>query len=97
MWRISVPQTTEPLLAAWPQLIEWQGAQRWLWAPVAAAGEVRAAAHAAGGHAQLWRAPATGEGGVRRTEAPAPALSAVMRRLREAFDPHGIFAAPELF
>lgn len=97
LWRISVPQTAAPLLAAWPQLIEWQGAQRWLWAPVAAAAEIRAAARAAGGHAQLFRAPASGDGGVARADTPSPALQAVMRRLREAFDPHGIFQAPTLF
>ncbi len=97
LWRVSVPQTAQPLLAAWPQLIEWQGAQRWLWAPVDAADPVRAAARAAGGHAQLFRAPASGDGGVPRADTPAPALQAVMRRLREAFDPHGIFQAPALF
>jgi len=97
LWRISVPQTTEPLLGAWPQLIEWQGGQRWLWAPLAAAAQIRAAARGAGGHAQLWREPGSGAGGVPRTDAPAPALAALMRRLREAFDPHGVFAAPELF
>ena len=97
LWRVSLPQTADALLAAWPQLIEWQGAQRWLWAPLAAAGEIRAAARAAGGHAQLLRAPAAGEGGVARADAPAPAMAALMRRLREAFDPHGVFAAPEFF
>jgi glycolate oxidase FAD binding subunit len=97
LWRVSVPQTAAPLLAAWPQLIEWHGAQRWLWAPVGAAGEIRAAARAVGGHAQLFRAPATGAPGVRRFDEPAPALRTVMQRLREAFDPHGVFAGPDLF
>jgi len=97
LWRVSVPQTAAPLLAEWPQLIEWQGAQRWLWAPVAAVDAIRTATRAAGGHAQLFRAPASGDGGVPRADSPAPALRAVMRRLREAFDPHGVFAAPTLF
>ena len=97
LWRVSVPQTAEPLLAAWPQLIEWQGAQRWLWAPADAADAIRTAARAAGGHAHLFRAPAVGDGGVPRADAPSPALGAVMQRLREAFDPHGIFQAPALF
>ncbi|WP_291017872.1 glycolate oxidase subunit GlcE [Hydrogenophaga sp.] len=97
LWRVSVPQTAAPLLGEWPQLIEWQGAQRWLWAPVAAAEAIRTAARVAGGHAQLFRAPLSGDGGVPRADAPSPALRAVMRRLREAFDPHGIFQAPDLF
>ncbi len=96
LWRVSVPQTAAPLLGAWPQLIEWHGAQRWLWAPVAAEREIRAAARAAGGHAQLFRQPAQGAAGVRRFDAPTPALRQVMQRLREAFDPHGVFAGPEL-
>src|SRR5690606_18875225 len=40
LWRVSVPQTAAPLLTAWPHLIEWHGAQRWLWAPVAAEREI---------------------------------------------------------
>ncbi len=97
LWRVSVPQTAAPLLAAWPQLIEWHGAQRWLWAPAAAEREIRAAAHAVGGHAQLFRQPATGAAGVRRFDEPAPALRQLMQRLRDAFDPQGVFAGPELF
>jgi glycolate oxidase FAD binding subunit len=97
LWRVSVPQTAAPLLDEWPQLIEWQGAQRWLWAPVAAVDAIRTAARVAGGHAQLFRAPASGDAGVPRADAPSPALRAVMRRLREAFDPHGVFQAPALF
>src|SRR5690606_4038704 len=72
LWRVSLPQTAAPLLAAWPQLIEWQGAQRWLWAPVAAAEQIRRAAREAGGHAQLFRAPATGDAGVPRADSPGP-------------------------
>ncbi|MBL0943865.1 MAG: glycolate oxidase subunit GlcE [Hydrogenophaga sp.] len=97
LWRVSVPQTTGPLLAAWPQLIEWQGAQRWLWAPPEAEREIRDAARAAGGHAQLFRQPATGAAGVRRFDTPAPALQTVMQRLRSAFDPHGVFCGPAVF
>ncbi|AOS81395.1 MULTISPECIES: glycolate oxidase subunit GlcE [Hydrogenophaga] len=97
LWRVSVPQTAAPLLAEWPQLIEWQGAQRWLWAPVVAVEAIRTAARGAGGHAQLFRAPASGDAGEPRADVPSPALRAVMRRLREAFDPHGVFQAPALF
>ncbi|MBX3609015.1 MAG: glycolate oxidase subunit GlcE [Hydrogenophaga sp.] len=97
LWRLSLPQTSAPLLPAWPQLIEWHGAQRWLWAPLSAADEIRAAVRSAGGHAQLFRAPAAGAGGVRRFDVPEPAVATIMRHLREAFDPHGVFVGPDLF
>lgn len=97
LWRVSVPPTASPLLAAWPQLIEWHGGQRWLWAPVGAASEIRGAARAAGGHAQLFCQPATGAGDTRRFDTPAPALQTVMQRLRSAFDPHGVFCGPAVF
>lgn len=97
LWRLSVPQTARPLLPEHAQLIEWHGAQRWLWAPVASAAHIRAAVHAVGGHAQLFRAPPASDGGVRRFDTPSPALAVIMQRLRAAFDPQGVFAGPTLF
>lgn len=92
LWRVSVPQTAPVLDLPGPVLVEWQGAQRWLWAPNAAGDAIRAAARAAGGHAQLFRAPASGAAGVVRTEPVAPALATITRRLCAAFDPDGLFA-----
>jgi len=91
LWRLSVPQTAPMLELPYPQLVEWQGAQRWLWAPASAAPALRAAAAAVQGHATLFRPGADGAPGVRRFDAESPALQAITRRLREAFDPHGIF------
>lgn len=91
LWRLSVPPTAPVLDLPWAPLVEWHGAQRWLWAPAAAAGEIRAACAAVGGHATLFRAGADGASGVPRFPAPDPAVAAITRRLREAFDPHGIF------
>jgi glycolate oxidase FAD binding subunit len=91
LWRLSLPQTAPVLDLPHAQLIEWQGAQRWLWAPAAAAAPIRAAAAAVQGHATLFRAPADGAPGVRRFDAESPVLQTITRRLREAFDPHGIF------
>lgn len=91
LWRLSLPQTAPVLDLPFAQLIEWQGAQRWLWAPVSAAAQLRAAAAAMQGHATLFRAGADGAPGVRRFDAESPALQAITKRLREAFDPHGIF------
>ena len=91
LWRRSLPQTAPVLDLPFAPLIEWQGAQRWLWAPAAAASQIRAAAAAVQGHASLFRAGADGAPGVRRFDAESPALQAIATRLREAFDPHGIF------
>jgi glycolate oxidase FAD binding subunit len=73
-------------------LVEWQGAQRWCWAPLDQAAAIRATARAAGGHASLFRAPATGAAGVAREDAAEPAIAAIQARLRAEFDPAGIFS-----
>jgi glycolate oxidase FAD binding subunit len=91
LWRLSLPQTALVLDLPFAQLIEWQGAQRWLWAPASAAGQIRTATAAVQGHATLFRAGADGAPGVRRFDAESPALQAITKRLREAFDPLGIF------
>lgn len=91
LWRLSLPQTAPVLELPFAQLIEWQGAQRWLWAPALAATPIRAAAARMQGHATLFRAGADGAPGVRRFDAESPALQAISKRLREAFDPLGIF------
>ncbi len=91
LWRLSLPQTAPVLELPFAQLIEWQGAQRWCWAPPSAAEQIRAAAAAVQGHATLFRAGADGAPGVRRFDAESPALQAITKRLREAFDPQGLF------
>lgn len=91
LWRLSLSQTAPVLDLPFAQLIEWQGAQRWLWAPASAAAQIRAAAAKVQGHATLFRAGADGAPGVRRFDAESPALQAISKRLREAFDPLGIF------
>jgi glycolate oxidase FAD binding subunit len=91
LWRLSLPQTAPVLDLPFSQLIEWQGAQRWLWAPASAAAQIRSATAAVQGHATLFRAGADGAPGVRRFDAQSAAIDTITRRLREAFDPHGIF------
>ena len=91
LWRLSVPQTAPVLTLPYAQLIEWQGAQRWLWAPASAAAELRAVAASVGGHATLFRASAQGAAGVPRLDASTPAIDTITRRLRQEFDPAGIF------
>lgn len=91
LWRLSVPQTAPVLPLPYAQLVEWQGAQRWLWAPASAAPEIRAAAAAARGHATLFRADTASAPGVPRFDRQSPAIDTITQRLRAEFDPAGIF------
>ncbi|MBT9554289.1 MAG: glycolate oxidase subunit GlcE [Hydrogenophaga sp.] len=91
LWRLSVPQTAPVLKLPYAQLIEWQGAQRWLWAPASAATEIRRAAAAVNGHATLFRAGADGAPGVPRFDRQSEVIDTITRRLRAEFDPAGIF------
>jgi len=91
LWRLSVLQTAPVLALPYAPLIEWQGAQRWLWAPASAAAEIRSAAAAVNGHATLFRAGADGAPGVPRFDRQSPTLAAITQRLRAEFDPAGIF------
>jgi FAD/FMN-containing dehydrogenase len=93
LWRVSVADTTPPLPLAGEQLIEWGGALRWLRSDVPAA-EVRAAAAAAGGHATLFRAADKSCGAFTALSAP---LLAIHRRLKQSFDPAGIFNPGRLY
>lgn len=87
LWRLSLPPAGDVGSLSGTWLIDWGGAQRWLRAPVAGPDEVFAAAQAAGGHARLFRGanPAA-----MRCAPLAPALAALHRRVKAAFDPAGI-------
>jgi glycolate oxidase FAD binding subunit len=87
LWRLSVPATTAPLDLSGAQLIEWGGAQRWL-RTTAPAAKVRAMAAAAGGHATLFRG---GDKAAGVFQPLAPAVAAIHRNLKTAFDPAGVF------
>lgn len=95
LWRLSVPDTA-PVFALPPgvsdPLVEWHGALRWVQAPADAGPALRTAAAAVGGSATLFRASGVGgEGAAGALEPASPALAAVESRLRQAFDPAGIF------
>jgi glycolate dehydrogenase FAD-binding subunit len=86
LWRLSVPQTAEPIVTREPQLMEWGGGVRWL------SGEhdmltLRSTAEHLGGHATLFRG---GDRAVGVFHPLKPALMKIHRRLKEAFDPAGI-------
>ena len=87
LWRLSLASTAAPLGIEGQWLYEWGGAQRWLLghADVRA---VRSLAQAHGGHATLYR----GDPDREQVFHPLPAgLMNLHRRLKQAFDPHGIF------
>ncbi len=85
LWRLSVPPTTAPLNLG-PTLIEWRGAQRWIWS-TAASTEIRAKVQGAGGHGTAFRHDALTDAFHPLT----PALAQIHQRLKKEFDPTGIF------
>ncbi|HEX3895727.1 MAG TPA: glycolate oxidase subunit GlcE [Rudaea sp.] len=85
LWRLSLPSTAA-FDAAGVTLIEWAGAQRWL-ASDASADDIRAKAADVGGTAAFWR----GERATTMFHPLADANLALHRRLKQQFDPNGIF------
>ena len=93
LWRLSVPSSAAPLELGSEQLIEWGGALRWL-RSTRTATEIRARAHALGGHATLYR------GGDRTRDifTPlAPGIAAIHERLCAQFDPQAIFDSGRMY
>ena len=87
LWRLSVKPSTPMLALDGDQLIDWGGAQRWLISEVPEQ-TIRAVSAEAGGHAILFR------GGDRNGEVFHPLPSALMtihQRLKNTFDPGGVF------
>lgn len=98
LWRLSVPQTTPALNLPWPQLIEWHGGQRWLWAPMDARARLRELTAAVGGFATLFIAnEADGISAGCRFSPLTGAALAVHRRLKAEFDPAGILNPGRLY
>ncbi len=98
LWRLSVPQTTPVLDLPWPQLIEWHGGQRWLWALPDALARLREVAAEAGGFATLFKADTKVDisaGG--RFHPQNAATLAIHQRLKTEFDPVGIFNPGRLY
>ena len=93
LWRVSVPSTAAPLSIDEPQLIEWNGALRWLRAhhPVE---RVRECAMQAGGHATLFRG---GDRSIGAFTPLTPPLALIHRRLKAQFDPADIFNRGRLY
>ncbi|MGV1046427.1 glycolate oxidase subunit GlcE [Limnohabitans sp.] len=99
LWRLSLPQTAPvldlPGLDHPAEYIEWQGAQRWLWAPASAAVPLRELAQSVGGHATLFRASAAHAevDKIAGVNTPLDAVQArIQQQLQQQFDPKGVFA-----
>jgi glycolate oxidase FAD binding subunit len=99
LWRLSLPQTAPVLDLPFATYIEWQGAQRWVWAPASAAVALRELAQSVGGHATLFRASAA-HAEVDKAAGVNTPLAAVQQRvqqqLQKQFDPKGVFATGRL-
>jgi glycolate oxidase FAD binding subunit len=99
LWRLSVPQTAPVLDVPYAQYIEWQGAQRWLWAPATAAAPLRELAQSVGGHATLFCASTTHAGldKIAGVNTPLGAVQdRIQQQLQKQFDPKGVFATGRL-
>ncbi|HLA74749.1 MAG TPA: glycolate oxidase subunit GlcE [Gammaproteobacteria bacterium] len=95
LWRLSLPPATPPLALPGQWFIDWGGAQRWLRNPLPAE-VIRATAARLGGHTMLFKRD--------ETDAPheifqplPPPLASIHRRLKAAFDPHGILNPGRLY
>jgi glycolate oxidase FAD binding subunit len=88
LWRMSVPSHASAIILRGEQLIEWGGSQRWLKVDEADADSIRRTVAASGGHATLFRG---GDKGVGVFHPLAPAIAKIHERLKQSFDPAGIF------
>lgn len=92
LWRLSLASDAPQPELSGKWLYEWGGAQRWLISE-APATAIREAASSAGGHATLYR-----NGPREQVFQPLPAsLLRIHQRLKQAFDPHGLFNPGRLY
>ena len=99
LWRLSVPQTAPVLDLPYATYIEWQGAQRWLWAPATAAVSLRELAQSVGGHATVFRASAARAAADKTVGVNTPlepVQQRIQQQLQKQFDPKGVFATGRL-
>lgn len=93
LWRLSVPPATPPLNLPGQWIMDWGGAQRWLKNPLPAE-VIRETVGRLGGHATLFRnGPRNGQ----IFHPLPPALLTLHKRLKSAFDPHGILNRGRLY
>jgi glycolate oxidase FAD binding subunit len=93
LWRLALPSACAPLGLLGRELVEWNGALRWLRSTEDAA-KIREAARRAKGHATLFRAADKRAGCFTPLE---PVLARLHRELKSVFDPAGIFNPGRLY
>jgi glycolate oxidase FAD binding subunit len=102
VWRISCPPTEGPAIMArirahcpaTRNFYDWSGGLIWLALPASTDADhtiVRGAIGASGGHATLVRAPQTVRATVPVFHPQSAALAALAARVKESFDPKGLF------
>lgn len=102
VWKISCPPTEGPAIVARVRVerraaeafYDWSGGMIWLALPASADADhvlVRNAIGASGGHATLIRAPEAVRAAVPVFQPQSPALAALSARVKESFDPKGLF------
>jgi glycolate oxidase FAD binding subunit len=102
VWRLSCPPTEGPAILARIRaqrpavkaFYDWSGGLIWLALPPTADADhqlVRAALGATGGHATLIRASVATRASVPVLQPQSPALEALAARVKESFDPKGLF------
>ncbi len=93
LWRLSIRPTEEPISLPGAWMLEWHGALRWL-STDASEAEVRESARRAGGHATLFRSADLSAAAFTR---PGATELGIMKGVKEALDPHGIFNPGRLY
>jgi glycolate oxidase FAD binding subunit len=102
VWKVSCPPTEGPAIVARVRaecraaeaFYDWSGGMIWLALPASADADhllVRGAIGATGGHATLIRAPEAVRSAVPVFQPQPPALAALSARVKESFDPKGLF------
>jgi glycolate oxidase FAD binding subunit len=102
VWKISCPPTEGPGVVsrikaqrpAAKAFYDWSGGLIWLALPSSADADhviVRAALGPAGGHTMLVRAPEKVRASIPVFQPQSPALAALASRVKESFDPRGLF------
>ena len=86
LWRLSLPPATHPIDLGGVCLVDWGGAQRWYRTGLPAE-EIREQAMNNGGHATLFSGATNGG----RFDPLPPAMEQLHKRIKQAFDPHGLF------
>jgi glycolate oxidase FAD binding subunit len=93
LYRIMVKPATAPLHIEGSWLLDWGGAQRWLYSDEGLA-SIRHRAELAGGHVTVFRGSKQPEEIFQPLSAP---LQAIHRRLKASFDPNNIFNRGRLY